>query len=170
MSEYLHVEKPFLQQLATLGWKVTDQGQGFIPSDPTKSLRTSFREWFLPEVFREALRSINLTPDDEIWLTDRQLDDLRDQILRQPNHTLLEANETTQGLFLKAQVDHNGALDNVFVERLWRSVKYEEVYIKDYASVKDAIAGLSRYFDFYNHKRPHQSLDYQTPFEVYSNW
>ena len=107
MSEYLHVEKPFLQQLAALGWKVIDQGQGFIPSDPSKSLRTSFREWFLAEVFRDAVRAINLTPDGESWLTDRQLDDLRDQILRQPNRTLLEANETTQGLFLKAQVDRN---------------------------------------------------------------
>lgn len=107
MSEYLHVEKPFLDQLEALGWKVTDQGQGFIPSDPSKSLRTSFREWFLPEVFREAVRSINLTSNGKPWLTDRQLDDLRDQILRQPNRTLLEANETTQGLFLKAQVDRN---------------------------------------------------------------
>lgn len=107
MSEYLHVEKPFLEQLAALGWKVTNQGQGFIPSDPTKSLRTSFREWFLPEVFRTTVRAINLTPDGKPWLTDRQLDDLRDQILRQPNRTLLEANETTQGLFLKAQVDRN---------------------------------------------------------------
>lgn len=107
MSEYLHVEKPFLDQLAALGWKVTDQVQGFIPSDPGKSLRTSFREWILPEVFREAVRSINLTPDGEPWLTAHQLDELRDQILRQPNRTLLEANETTQGLFLKAQVDRN---------------------------------------------------------------
>lgn len=107
MSEYLHVEKPFLQQLAALGWKVTDQGHGFVPSDPSKSRRTSFREWFLPEVFRDAVREINVTPDGKRWLTDRQLDDLRDQILRQPNRTLLEANETTQSLFLKAQVDRN---------------------------------------------------------------
>lgn len=54
MSEYLHVEKPFLHQLSALGWKVVDQGQGFIPSDPAKSLRSSFREWFLSEVFRDA--------------------------------------------------------------------------------------------------------------------
>lgn len=109
MSEYLHVEEPFLQQLAALGWKVIDQGQGFIPSDPLNSLRTSFREWFLPEIFRDAVRAINLTPDGEPWPTDRQLDDLRDQILRQPNRTQLEANETTQGLLLKAQVDRNEA-------------------------------------------------------------
>ena len=83
MSEYLHVEKPFLDQLVALGWKVTDQSQGFIPSDPSKSLRTSFREWFLPEVFRDAVRAINPTAAGKPWLTDRQLGDLRDQILRQ---------------------------------------------------------------------------------------
>ena len=107
MSEYLHVEKPFLDQLGALGWSVIDQGQGFIPSDPTISLRGSFREWLLPAVFRKAVRDINRTADGTPWLTDRQLDDLRDQILRQPNRTLLEANEAVQALFLKAQVDRN---------------------------------------------------------------
>ncbi len=107
MSEYLHVEKPFLDQLAALGWTVIDQGLGFIPSDPAASLRGSFREWLLPEVFREAVRAINRTTDGTAWLTEHQLDDLRDQILRQPNRTLLEANEAVQALFLKAQVDHN---------------------------------------------------------------
>lgn len=107
MSEYLHVEKPFLDQLAALGWKVIDQGQGFIPSDPAESLRSGFRQWMLPEVFHDSVRSINLTTDGKTWLTNRQLDDLRDQIVRQPNRTLLEANEVVQGLFLKAQVDVN---------------------------------------------------------------
>lgn len=107
MSEYSHVEKPFLDQLAALGWKVIDHGQGFIPSDPARSLRGNFREWLLPDVFRDAVRAINRTADDKPWLTARQLDDLRDQILRQPNRTLLEANEAVQALFLKAQVDVN---------------------------------------------------------------
>lgn len=107
MSEYLHVEKPFLDQLAALGWQVIDQGQGFIPSDPAASKRGSFREWLLPEVFRAAVRDINRITDGTAWLTDRQLDDLRDQILRQPNRTLLEGNEAVQALFLKAQVDRN---------------------------------------------------------------
>ncbi|ULA69865.1 MAG: hypothetical protein LZF62_480058 [Nitrospira sp.] len=96
MSEYLHVEKPFLDQLAALGWTVIDQGQGFTPSDPAASLRGSFREWLLPEVFRNAVRTLNRTADRQEWLTDRQLDDLRDQILRQPSRTLLEANEAVQ--------------------------------------------------------------------------
>jgi putative transposase len=59
------------------------------------------------------------------------------------------------------------ALDNVFVERLWRSVKYEEVYLKDYQTVSDARGGLTQYFQFYNDERYHQSLDYKTPFMVY---
>lgn len=107
MSEYLHVEKPFLDQLRALGWKVIDQGTGSIPADPAASLRTNFREWILPEVFRKAVRAINGLPDGNPWLTDRQLDDLRDQLLRQPNRTLLEANEAAHGLLMKAQVDVN---------------------------------------------------------------
>ena len=59
------------------------------------------------------------------------------------------------------------ALDNVFVERLWRSVKYEEVYLKDYVNVAEAIAGLRAYFRFYNERRFHQALDYRTPAAVY---
>ena len=59
------------------------------------------------------------------------------------------------------------ALDNIFVERLWRSVKYEEVYIKDYQTVPEAVSSLRDYFSFYNHERLHQALDYQTPAQVY---
>ena len=59
------------------------------------------------------------------------------------------------------------ALDNVFVERLWRSVKYEEVYLQDYEGMADAQRGLGQYFPFYNEERPHQALGYQTPRGVY---
>jgi putative transposase len=59
------------------------------------------------------------------------------------------------------------ALDTIFVERLWRSVKYEEVYLKDYQSVADAVSNLRAYFTFYNQERLHQALDYQTPAQVY---
>lgn len=59
------------------------------------------------------------------------------------------------------------ALDNIFVERLWRSLKYEEVYLKEYESVRSATEQIGAYFRFYNHERPHQSLDYRTPAEVY---
>ncbi len=59
------------------------------------------------------------------------------------------------------------ALDNIFVERLWRSVKYEEVYVKDYQTVPEAVSSLKQYFHFYNHERLHQALDYQTPATVH---
>ena len=59
------------------------------------------------------------------------------------------------------------ALDNVFVERLWRSVKYEDIYIRGYETVPELTLGLGRYFGFYNHERLHQSLDYRTPAAVY---
>ncbi len=59
------------------------------------------------------------------------------------------------------------ALDNIFVERLWRLLKYEDVYIRDYSSVPDLDRDLERYFEFYNHKGPHQSLDYKVPAEIH---
>ena len=59
------------------------------------------------------------------------------------------------------------ALDNIFTERLWRNVKYEEIYLYEYDSPRVARQGLTRYFDFYNNERPHQSLDYLTPAQIY---
>ncbi len=58
--------------------------------------------------------------------------------------------------------------DNIFVERLWRTVKYEEVYLKAYANGREAKAGLDAYFEFYNTQRPHQTLGYRTPAEVFN--
>lgn len=60
------------------------------------------------------------------------------------------------------------ALDNVFVERLWRTVKYEDIYLKDYADGAEVQEGLMHYFTFYSHERPHQALGYRTPWEVYT--
>ena len=69
---------------------------------------------------------------------------------------------------IRVSMDGRGrALDNIFVERLWRSVKYEEVYLNDYQNVRAAKEGLGRYFGFYNTERLHQSLGYATPTEVY---
>ena len=59
------------------------------------------------------------------------------------------------------------ALDNIFVERLWRSVKHEDVYLKGYAAMSDLLIGLAEYFVFYNTERSHQSLGYETPEQVY---
>lgn len=75
---------------------------------------------------------------------------------------LLLANE------IQISMDGKGrALDNIFIERLWRSVKYESVYMNQWETVQEARSGLKEYFDFYNHERPHQSLGYKTPRMVY---
>ncbi|MDD3250332.1 MAG: IS3 family transposase [Smithellaceae bacterium] len=69
---------------------------------------------------------------------------------------------------IRISMDGRGrAFDNIFIERLWRSVKYAEVYLHQYTSVSDAKRHLDRYFRLYNNERLHQSLDYRTPYEVY---
>lgn len=71
---------------------------------------------------------------------------------------------------IEISMDGRGAWkDNVFVERLWRSIKYEEIYLRAYASVTDARAGIGRYLSFYNARRPHSSLDRKTPDQAYFN-
>ncbi len=77
---------------------------------------------------------------------------------------------TDRLLAANVQISMDGrgrAMDNIFTERLWRTVKYEEVYLHEYASPRAARQGLTEYFGFYNHERPHQALDYRTPAQVY---
>ena len=70
---------------------------------------------------------------------------------------------------IRVSMDGKGrALDNIFTERLWRTVKYEEVYLQDYASPREARQGLTDYFERYNQRRVHQALGYRTPAQVYS--
>ena len=69
---------------------------------------------------------------------------------------------------IKISMDGKGRVfDNIFIERLWRTVKYENIYLSDYTTGLELVAGLANYFDFYNHERFHQSLDYRTPAQVY---
>lgn len=69
---------------------------------------------------------------------------------------------------VRISMDGRGrCMDNIFTERLWRTVKYEDVYLKGYATIEEACQGLTDYFAFYNTERPHQSLDYRTPASVY---
>jgi putative transposase len=73
-----------------------------------------------------------------------------------------------EGRGIAVSMDGRGrCLDNIFIERLWRSLKYEEVYLRDYARVSDARAGIGNWFRFYNQQRPHQSLGNRTPAELY---
>jgi len=76
--------------------------------------------------------------------------------------------ERLQNQRIAISMDGKGqALDNIFTERFWRSLKYEEVYVKEYASPREARKGIARYIEFYNTERPHQSLKYQTPDAYY---
>ena len=72
---------------------------------------------------------------------------------------------------IKISMDGRGrALDNIFVERLWRTVKYENIYLKDYQTIPEAREGLREYFDWYNMERSHQSLDYKTPWSIHAGF
>lgn len=78
--------------------------------------------------------------------------------------------ETIMKNEIKMSMDSKGrALDNIYIERFWRSLKYEDIYLKDYQSIPELRYGLQNYFNFYNNQRGHQSLGYKTPAEVYFN-
>ena len=69
---------------------------------------------------------------------------------------------------IQISMDGRGrCMDNIFTERLWRTVKYEDIFLKSYPCVSEARAGLANYFRFYNYERPHQALEYRTPAEIY---
>ena len=106
MSEYLFVEKPFLDQLDALGWEVIDKGPD-IPQDPSKSLRSGFMEVTLKRIFKECVKRINTTDDGQTWLTDKQLDDLHKEITSQTGTNLHVINEKVLQLLYRIQVDKN---------------------------------------------------------------
>lgn len=82
--------------------------------------------------------------------------------------TSIEFTGRLESVGVKISMDGRGRVfDNIFIERLWRSVKYEEVYLHSYESVRDARNGLARYFQLYNTERLHESLGYKTPHEIY---
>ena len=110
----------------------------------------------LPFVLSAVQRALaHATP--EIWNSDQG------SHFTSPQYT-----ELLHTAHVQISMDGRGrALDNIFVERLWRSVKYEEVYLHDYGTPREARQGLTRYFEFYDHERPHQALDYRTPADVY---
>jgi len=76
--------------------------------------------------------------------------------------------DVLKGRDIKISMDGKGrAMYNIMIERLWRSVKYEDIYIKDYETVERLVSGLREYFEYYNNARPHQSFGGRTPAEVY---
>lgn len=82
--------------------------------------------------------------------------------------TSLDSTKQLKQNDIRISMDGRGrAMDNIFNERLWRSVKYEELYLKDYQNVREEKQGIGDCMNFYSHERPHQSLNYRTPAEVY---
>ena len=118
--------------------------------------------WTLDETLElgfvlDAIAQARMVATPEIWNTD------------QGSH-FTSAQVTQPWLAAGVQISMDGkgrALDNIFTERLWRSVKYEEVYLTDYGSPREARVGLGRYLQFYNTERPHQALAYRRPAELY---
>jgi putative transposase len=117
------------------------------------ALSVTLEGWFCIEALRQALRLARpqiFNSDQGSQFTSKGFTDILEQA----------------GVAIS--MDGRGrAFDNIFVERLWRSVKYEEVYLKDYGVVDEARRGLGDYFALYNNERPHQSLGYRAPAEVY---
>ena len=127
-------------------------------------------DWYSRYVLAWEL-SISLEADFCVAILERALAGQRPEIFNTDQGVQFTSGPF-QAPLLAAQVqlsmDGRGrAFDNIFVERLWRTVKYEEVYLKDYRDVPEARRGLAAYFPFYNDQRLHQSLDYRTPRAVY---
>jgi len=131
---------------------------------------TAIMDWFSRYVVDWAV-SITLEADFCIESVQRALDTGRPEIFNSDQGSQFTSagfTEVLEGAGVRISMDGRGRVfDNIFVERLWRSVKYEEVYLKEYETVRDAKSNLGGYFRFYNGERLHQALGYRTPRSVY---
>lgn len=122
-----------------LSWKVSTTLEGRFCRE---ALLEAIEKYGVPEIFNS---------DQGVQFTDKKFTDI------------LESRE------IKISMDGKGrALDNIYIERLWRTVKYEEIFLKSYNSVKDLRKELEKYFRFYNYERDHSAHDYKTPWKIYS--
>jgi len=144
---YLPMVQGFMYLVAILDW--------FSRYVVTWQLSNTLEGLFCLEALQTALQQGR----PEIFNTDQGV-----------QFTATEFTQTLEQADVRISMDGRGrALDNIFVERLWRTVKYENVYLMEYATVPDLAAGLSAYFRFYNYERLHQSLGYRTPASVHGS-
>lgn len=142
---YIRLQSGFVYLLVIMDW----HSRFVIEMEVSNSLESS--------PFVEALKRALAKGRPEIFNSDQG-----------SQFTSVEWLKVLQENKIRISMDGRGrCFDNIFVERLWRSVKQEEVYLNEYADVWEAEESLRQYFEFYNYHRPHQSLKYQTPFEVY---
>lgn len=142
---YIPMKRGFLYLCAVIDWY-----SRYVLS---WELSNNMERWFCIEVLEKALER----GSPEIFNTDQG-----------SQFTSDDFTNILKNKGIRISMDGKGrALDNVFAERLWWSVKYEDVYLKAYDNGADLWKGLERYFQFYNHERPHQALDYQVPAKVF---
>ena len=158
------------------GLKITYPNQvwstdiSYIPMIGGFMYLTAFIDWYSRYVLSWAL-SDTLEIDFVLEAAKEALKRGRPEIINSDQGSHYTSPKYTQ-IFIDADVlismDHRGrCFDNIFVERLWRSVKYECVYINEFNSPRELRRKLTEYFEFYNHRRYHQSLDYLTPAQVH---
>lgn len=142
---YLPIRQGFMYLVAIIDW--------FSRYVLTWQLSNTLDGYFCLEALKQALEKGQPT----IFNTDQGA-----------QFTATEFTACLQRAAVRISMDGRGrALDNIFIERLWRSLKYEDIYLKDYATVPELADGLAAYFTFYNYERPHQSLNYCTPAELH---
>jgi putative transposase len=142
---YIRLQDGFIYLLAIMDW----YSRFVIAYEVSNSLETS--------AFISCLKRALEIAKPEIFNSDQG-----------SQFTSIQWLEVLQENGIQISMDGRGrCFDNIMVERLWRSVKYEEVYLKDYQNAWEAEDGLDRYFEFYNQERPHQSLGNRTPMEIY---
>jgi putative transposase len=144
---YLPMEQGFMYLVAVIDW----YSRHVLSWRVSNSLEGSF----CIEALEDAMAAASAYP--KIFNTD--------QGVQFTSHAFTSVLKTKG---IQISMDGRGrAIDNVFIERFWRSLKYEDIYLKDYATVADLIKGIAEYLEFYSNQRPHQSLNGQTPKSVY---
>ncbi len=142
---FIPMARGFLYLVAIIDW----YSRYVLSWRLSNTLDTNFCVEALEEALRKGIPEIFNTDQGSQFTSDAFTGTLKEQVI-------------------KISMDGKGSYnDNLFIERLWRSVKYEEVYLKAYQDAREARVGLSNYFRFYNNQRPHQALGYRTPAEVF---
>ena len=142
---YIRIGAGFIYLTAIMDW----YSRYVLSWNMSNSLQSEFCITAMQDAFEKAIPKI-VNTDQGVQYTSKMFTDL----LKEKQ--------------IKISMDSKGrAFDNIFIERLWRSLKYEEVYLKNYQTVKEAEKSIKNYFNFYNHERPHQSLGYKTPGEIH---
>lgn len=145
---YIRLNKTWLYLVAILDWF----SRSVLSWELSDSLGVEFCLEVLKRSLKQALPDIHNSDQGTQFTSEVYLDILK-------SHS-----------GIRISMDGRGrAFDNIFIERLWRTLKYEEVYLKDYRTPREARQSLTDYFRFYNQERPHQALGYKTPNEVYFN-